>query len=105
MRDWPTSASCSSEPSTAALGRIDEALASFERAARLFPTAQAPLIAMSDVCRRSGNRAGALAALGRLEALPSERADPWRNYYQLDAADAERQLTAVRAWVDLKGVR
>ncbi len=87
-----------------ALGRIDEARASFERAATLFPTAQAPLIAISDVCRRSGDRAGALAALGRLEALPSARADPWRNYYQSAAADAERQLKAVRAWVDLKEV-
>jgi hypothetical protein len=87
-----------------ALGRIDEARASFERAATLFPTAQAPLIAISDVCRRSGDRACALAALGRLEALPSARADPWWNYYQSAAADAERQLKAVRAWVDLKEV-
>jgi tetratricopeptide (TPR) repeat protein len=88
-----------------ALGRIDEARASFERAAALFPTAQAPLIALSDVCRRSGDRAGALAALDRLAALPSGRDDPWWTYYQSDAADAARQVKAVRAWVDLKEVR
>jgi len=91
----------------AALARVEEARASLERAAALFPTAQAPLIAMSDVCRRSGNRAAALEALRRVEALPDGpgRTDPWWDYYRSYAADAERQLAALRAWIDLKGAR
>jgi tetratricopeptide (TPR) repeat protein len=92
----------------AVLGRVDEARASFERAAALCPTAQAPLIALSDVCRRAGDRAAVLEALHRLEALPPEgsgRTDPWWDYYRSYAADAEQQLAAVRAWFGPKGER
>lgn len=55
-----------------AIGRIEEGRACLERAAGLFPTAQAPLLAMSDLFRRSGNRSGALDAVLRLERLPSK---------------------------------
>ena len=91
-----------------ALGQIEAARASFERAATLFPMAQTPLIAMSDVLRRSGDRAGALDVLRRLEALPpdaTKRTDPWWDYHRSYVTDAEDQLAAVRAWVDLKGAR
>jgi tetratricopeptide (TPR) repeat protein len=85
-----------------ALGKIDLARESLERAAHLFPTAQAPLIAMSDLFRRSGDRTAALHALQRLEALPdaSGRVDPWWDYHHSYALDAGDQLAAVRAWVD-----
>jgi tetratricopeptide (TPR) repeat protein len=91
-----------------ALGRIEEARVCLERAARRFPTAQAPLIAMSDVFRRFGDRTAALDALRRLHALPpdtSARTDPWRDYHRSYAADAEDQLATVRAWVDTQGAR
>ena len=91
-----------------ALGQIGAARASFERAATLFPMAQTPLIAMSDVLRRSGDRARALDVLRRLEALPpdaTKRTDPWWDYHRSYVTDAEDQLAAVRAWVDLKGAR
>jgi tetratricopeptide (TPR) repeat protein len=85
-----------------ALGQVDAARGSLERAAKLFPAAQAPLIAMSDVFRRTGDRAAALEALRRLQALPvdtSVRIDPWWDYYRSYAADAGAQLSALRAWV------
>jgi tetratricopeptide (TPR) repeat protein len=53
----------------------------FERAARLFPTAQAPLLALSELALRRGDGAAAVAALDRLAALPtSGRDDPWWTY-------------------------
>jgi hypothetical protein len=91
-----------------ALGRFEAARAALERAAARFPTAQSPLIALSDVCRRSGDRSAALAAVRRLQALPaepSERTDPWRHYHRSYVEDADSQLAAIRAWVDRKEPR
>jgi tetratricopeptide (TPR) repeat protein len=91
-----------------ALGHVNEARASFERAAALFPTAQSPLLALSDLHRASGNRAAALQALQRLEKLPAEidaREDPWRKYHESFAADGDQQLAAVRASVDRSSPR
>jgi tetratricopeptide (TPR) repeat protein len=92
----------------AALGRLDEAVPHLERAAAQFPTAQAPLVAMSAVQRRAGNRVAAIEALRRLQALPekpSMRNDPWWAYHRSYAADAGDQLAAVRAWVDREAPR
>jgi len=55
-----------------ALGRLEEARASFERAAAVCPAAQAPLIALSDVLWRSGRRDAAVEVLRRVEALPAD---------------------------------
>ena len=84
-----------------ARGRLEEARASFERAAAVCPAAQTPLIALSDVLRRSGSRDAAVEVLRRLEALPADasaRADPWWEYHRSYAADADAQLAGVRAW-------
>ena len=86
-----------------AVGRLDPARESLERAAALFPTAQAPLIAMSEMYRRAGQRTAALDAIRRLEALPADarkRVDPWTDYAHSYAADGEKQLAAVYAWVE-----
>ena len=88
-----------------ALGEVNHARDAFERAAVLCPTAQAPLVAMADLFRRSGNRTAALAVLGRIQALPSdpaERVDPWVDYFRSFALDATDQVEAVRAWVSGK---
>ena len=62
-------------------GAPDAAAEAFERAARLFPTAQAPLLALSELALGRGDRAAAIAALDRLAALPtSGRDDPWWTY-------------------------
>jgi hypothetical protein len=84
----------------AALGRVRDACTSFERAATLFPTAQVPLLAISQVCLRSGDRADALAVVDRIASLPqdtSRRADPWWEYHASAAADAEEGLRLLRA--------
>ena len=44
----------------AALGNREAARAAYDRAAELFPQAQSPLLALSEIARRSGDRNGAL---------------------------------------------
>jgi len=91
-----------------ALGQPEAARTSLDRASTLFPTAQAPLLAMSAIYRRTGDRQAAFDTLRRIEALPSDpdqRSDPWWDYYRSYAADADNQLASVRAWVDRKGGR
>jgi len=84
-----------------ALGRLDEARDAFDRAAALFPSAQSPLIALSELAKRRGDRAGALAAIQRVFTLPPAgwegRDDPWWSYHTAQARDAEALVDAVRA--------
>jgi tetratricopeptide (TPR) repeat protein len=64
-----------------AVGRHAAAAEQFEQAMQPFPTAQAPLLALSELALRRGDRAMASTALQRLLALPSEtRDDPWWTY-------------------------
>ena len=83
-----------------ALGNRDAARVSFEQAAALFPRAQSPLLALSQLARRHGDRGGALRAIDRLFALPdedrSEHDDPWWWYYMAQARDADDLLEAMR---------
>jgi hypothetical protein len=72
------------------LGRQHEALGDpaaahedYRRAAALYPRAQSPHLATSALARRSGDRAGANAAIAPLLALPADAAardDPWWAY-------------------------
>jgi tetratricopeptide (TPR) repeat protein len=83
-----------------ALGRVDAARDAFDRAAALFPSAQSPLIALSELAKRRGDRAGALAAIQRLFALPPAgregRDDPWWSYHTAQARDADALLDALQ---------
>ena len=75
------------------LGRAEEALgddnaarAAFERAAALYPKAQSPRLALSQIARRSGNRAAAQRELQAIAALSDDeqrREDPWWLYYNV----------------------
>lgn len=75
------------------LGRSEEALghdtaarAAFERASALYPGAQSPHLALSQLARRAGNRSDAQRQLRALAALPDDerqREDPWWLYYQV----------------------
>jgi len=73
------------------LGRQEEvrnngaaARAHFERAAGLYPLAQSPRLALSQLSRRAGDRSSAQRELRVLMALPEDerqREDPWWHYY------------------------
>jgi tetratricopeptide (TPR) repeat protein len=66
------------------LGRFDDARRSFERAATLYPRAQSPQFALSQVAWLSGDSDGALRLLQaslRPGAPPSAADDPWSEYF------------------------
>ena len=69
-----------------ALGRLQAARTAFERAAELYPNAQSPKLALSQVARRAGDGEAARRALERLSTLPVDerrREDPWWRYYEV----------------------
>ena len=80
--------------------RHDEASrAAFERAAALYPTAQSPLLSLSELAHRRGDRATALRHIARVFALPAtepERFDPWWRYHFAQVRNVDRLLEEVR---------
>lgn len=69
-----------------AMGNRARARACFERAASLYPRAQSPRLALSQLSRRTGDRPGAQRELRVLADLPADerqREDPWWNYYNV----------------------
>jgi len=82
-----------------ALGHPDEARSAFERAAALCPRAQSPYLALSQLSRRYGDKAGARRALQPVLDLPareSEREDPWWDYHISAGRHADVLLTQLR---------
>jgi len=83
-----------------ALGNRDAARVAYEQSAALYPMAQSPLLALSQLARRSGDRGGALRAIDRLFALPrderNEQDDPGWWYYISQGRDADERLAAMR---------
>jgi tetratricopeptide (TPR) repeat protein len=66
-----------------ALGRFAEARGLYQQAAELYPRAQAPRVALSQLAHRSGSRAAARAALNATFERASQMAtddDPWWTY-------------------------
>jgi tetratricopeptide (TPR) repeat protein len=61
----------------ASLSRRSEARDQYERAARLYPAAQSPLLALSQLARSGDDLEGAWISLKRVFALP--RKDPWKD--------------------------
>jgi tetratricopeptide (TPR) repeat protein len=91
------------------LGREEEALGNrvdakrhFENAAELYPRAQSPRLALSELARRSGDRAGALRALRGVTSVRSaalidaEHTDPWWEYYEVHQDDTEPLMGQMR---------
>ncbi len=69
-----------------ALEHRDAARECYERAAEDYPEAQSPLLALSHLALRSGDRAAAIQAAGHLMRLPvdgreDDAGDPWPEYY------------------------
>jgi tetratricopeptide (TPR) repeat protein len=82
-----------------ALGRYDAAREAYEHAAAIYPMAQSPWLALSELARRRGDRPSALRALQQMFELPSaepERDDPWWTYHIAQARNAAELLDAVR---------
>ena len=82
-----------------ALGRRDEAKRRYAHAAALFPNAQSPHLALSQLAHQSGDQAEALRALERLKSYSSSdvhRADPWWLYYYPHLEDAEDLMNEMR---------
>jgi tetratricopeptide (TPR) repeat protein len=76
-------------------GQRDAALDAYRAAAGIFPTAQAPRLAASQIAAASGARAEALAALAPVLALSADedrRGDPWWSYFNSYAHDANALL-------------
>jgi tetratricopeptide (TPR) repeat protein len=83
-----------------ALGEPAAARDDYRRAAALYPRAQSPLLAASALARRSGDRAGANAAIAPLLTLPADadaRDDPWWAYGRSprNAGDLLREMYRV----------
>ncbi len=69
-----------------ARGRDEAARTAYERASALYPNAQSPRLALSQIARRSGNRPAAQRELQAIAALPDDerrREDPWWVYYHV----------------------
>ena len=69
-----------------ALGDYDRARSELQHAAALYPNAQTPHLALSQIERRTGHRAAAQQQLQLLARLPNaqrQREDPWWSYYDL----------------------
>jgi tetratricopeptide (TPR) repeat protein len=83
-----------------ALGRFDAAHAAYQRASAMFPLAQSPLLAISHLARRRGDRSGAAAAIQKVFDLPAaiDRGleDPWWRYHTAQARNADELLEALR---------
>jgi tetratricopeptide (TPR) repeat protein len=82
------------------LGRLDAARGSFDKAAGLYPRAQSPYLALSQLARRSGDRSGALRAIQQVLALSADdrqREDPWWTYLAGSVAQAQTLLSETRA--------
>jgi tetratricopeptide (TPR) repeat protein len=82
-----------------ALGRHDEARRRFENAAALYPSAQSPWLALSQLARQAGDRRSALRALQRVTTRTSSDGsvdDPWWFYYEPHFSDAEALMDQMR---------
>lgn len=69
-----------------ARGNVQAARVAFERALGLYPDAQSPRLALSQIARRVGDRAAAQHQLHAIAKLPDDerrREDPWWLYYDI----------------------
>jgi tetratricopeptide (TPR) repeat protein len=91
-----------------ALGERGRARDAYERAAALFPRAQSPKLALSQIANRAGDRRAALDSIRWVLGPPVDefdRADPWWSYHVEQGRSAEEQLVNLRAAMFLVEVR
>jgi hypothetical protein len=82
----------------ATLGRAGEAARRYENAAALYPDAQSPRMALSQLARAAGDRVAALRHLAPvLERVNDDPSiDPWWGYFEPHAKDVDDWLAAMR---------
>jgi tetratricopeptide (TPR) repeat protein len=78
------------------LGRPQEAIASFERAAALKPDAQTPAVALTSIFLKLDDREQALGWAERARTTTENRNDPWPQYWSGSARFLERWLADLR---------
>jgi tetratricopeptide (TPR) repeat protein len=81
-----------------ARNRPDAARAAFEQAAALYPIAQSPRLALSQLAHDAGDRARSVRELTilNLPANAAERVDPWWSFNWTHAPDADELLALIR---------
>jgi tetratricopeptide (TPR) repeat protein len=78
---------------TDAAGRRAEAIAAYERASAIYPRAQSPRLALSELAARRGERNAAVAAAQAvLASQPDGSVDPWWSYYASAGRSASQPL-------------
>ena len=80
-----------------ALGRRDEARSRYERAAALYPNAQSPRLALSQLARQTGDDAAAQRSLQSLASrVDIDVSDPWWGFYTPHNDDADVLIARMR---------
>src|SRR5262245_3094409 len=82
-----------------ALARYDDAQASYEKASKLYPTAQSPYLSLTELARRRGDRTAALKSIQEVFDLPwsqFQRYDPWWDYDVAQSRDVGDLLKELR---------
>ena len=94
----PTTPACCTDASWRRRGTGLAARLAYEQAARLYPTAHAPRLALSQMLRATGDAVAAVNMLGRL-VEPSNDApdDPWWRYHITAGRSLERRMHALWA--------
>jgi len=82
-----------------ALEHRDAARTAYERAAAIYPRAQSPYLALSQLARRVGDRPAALQAIQKVLKLPAgdgDRDDPWWTYHLMQGRNTDALLAELR---------
>ncbi len=80
-------------------GNLGAAQREFARAADLFPGAQSPRLALSQVARERGDLGRGVELLTVLDRQPQAIAgDPWHDYHHAHEPSADALVRALRAW-------
>ena len=77
----------------------DDARRAYQQAAGVAPGAQSPMLALSQLAVRHGDRGAALRALEPMLALPTgedDRSDPWWSYFLSPGRSADEAMTEAR---------